>query len=85
MSVFLVIGVVGVVILLVSLLFGEAIEGVLDLDFLGGDLFSTASLAAFLGASDSAASLHSPWWTRPGGQLRWAWWPARSPPGEPPR
>lgn len=50
MSVFLVIGVVGLAILLVSLLFGEALEGILDLDFLGGDLFSTASIAAFLGA-----------------------------------
>lgn len=50
MSVFLIIGAIGLVILLVSLLFGEAIEGVLDLDFLGGDLFSTASIAAFLGA-----------------------------------
>lgn len=50
MSVFLVVGVVGLAILLLSLLFGEIIEGVVDLDFLGGDLFSTASIAAFLGA-----------------------------------
>lgn len=50
MTTFLIIGAVGLVILLVSVIFGEAIEGIFDLDFLGGDLFSTASIAAFLGA-----------------------------------
>lgn len=50
MTTFLIIGTIGLVILLVSVIFGEAIEGIFDLDFLGGDLFSTAGIAAFLGA-----------------------------------
>lgn len=50
MTVFLIIGIVGLVVVGASLLFGEVIEGILDLDFLGGDLFSVASIAAFLGA-----------------------------------
>ena len=50
MTVFLIIGIIGLVIVGASLLFGEALEGLFDLDFLGGDLFSVASIAAFLGA-----------------------------------
>ncbi len=50
MTVFLIIGILGLMIVGLSLLFGEAIDGLLDLDFLGGDLFSIASIAAFLGA-----------------------------------
>lgn len=50
MTVFLIIGIIGLVIVGASLLFGEAIEGLFDLDFLGGDLFSVAGIAAFLGA-----------------------------------
>lgn len=50
MTTFLIIGGIGLVILLVSVVFGEAIEGIFDLDFLGGDLFSAAGIAAFLGA-----------------------------------
>lgn len=50
MAIFLTIGIVGLVIVAASLLFGEIIDGVFDLDFLGGDLFSVPSLAAFLGA-----------------------------------
>lgn len=50
MTVFLVLGIVGLAIVGASLLFGEVIEGLFDLDFLGGDLFSIASIAAFLGA-----------------------------------
>lgn len=50
MTVFLVIGIIGLVVVGASLLFGEALEGLFDLDFLGGDLFSIASVAAFLGA-----------------------------------
>ncbi len=50
MTAFLIIGVIGVGVLAISLVFGEALDGLLDLDFLGGDLFSLASIAAFLGA-----------------------------------
>lgn len=50
MAIFLTIGIVGLVIVATSLLFGEIIEGAFELDFLGGDLFSVPSLAAFLGA-----------------------------------
>lgn len=50
MTVFLVVGVVGLVVVGASLLFGEVLDGLFDLDFLGGDLFSVASIAAFLGA-----------------------------------
>ncbi len=50
MTVFLVIGIIGLALVAGSLIFGEAVEGLLDLDVLGGDLFSVASIAAFLGA-----------------------------------
>lgn len=50
MAVFLAVGIVGLVVVAASLLFGEAIDGLLDFDVLGGDLFSLASIAAFLGA-----------------------------------
>ena len=48
MAAFLVIGVVGLLLLLVSLVLGEVFEGVFDA--IGGDLLSGASVAAFLGA-----------------------------------
>lgn len=48
MTAFLVIGLVGIVLLLVSLVVGEVVDGLFDA--LGGDLLSGASLAAFLGA-----------------------------------
>lgn len=50
MGLFLAIGAVGLVILLLSILLGDVIDGVFDLDMLGGDLFSVAGLAAFLGS-----------------------------------
>ncbi len=46
----MVIGVIGIVVVLLSILLGDIVDGLLDLDFLGGDLFSLASVAAFLGA-----------------------------------
>lgn len=49
-GVFLAIGVIGIVVVLVALLLGDIIEGALDLDSLGGDIFSLASIAAFVGA-----------------------------------
>lgn len=50
MTLFLVIGIIGIVVVLLSILLGDIVDGLLDLDFLGGDLFSLASIAAFLGA-----------------------------------
>lgn len=50
MTFFVVVGVIGLVVVLLSILLGDIVDGLLDLDFLGGDLFSLASIAAFLGA-----------------------------------
>lgn len=50
MVLFVTIGVIGLVIVLLSILLGDVIDGIFDLDMMGGDLFSVAGLAAFLGA-----------------------------------
>lgn len=50
MTLFLTMGVIGLLVLLLSILLGDVIDGVFDLDMLGGDLFSVAGIAAFLGA-----------------------------------
>lgn len=50
MAIFVTIGVVGLVIVVLSILLGDVIDGLFELDMLGGDLFSVAGLAAFLGA-----------------------------------
>ncbi len=50
MTLFLVVGVIGIVVVLLSILLGDIVDGLIDLDVLGGDLFSLASIAAFLGA-----------------------------------
>ncbi len=50
MTIFLVIGVIGIFIALLSLLLGDVIDGLVDIDVVGGDLFSVASIAGFLGA-----------------------------------
>ena len=50
MTVFLIIGAVGLAIALVALLLGDVVDGVLHLDAFDSDLFSTAALAAFIGA-----------------------------------
>ena len=55
MTGFLVVGVVGLVLLGVSLVLGEVFDGVFDA--IGGDLLSGASLAAFLGAFGFAGAL----------------------------
>lgn len=47
---FVTIGVIGLVIVLLSILLGDVLDGLFDLDALGGDLFSVAGIAAFLGA-----------------------------------
>jgi membrane protein implicated in regulation of membrane protease activity len=44
---FLIVGCVGIALLLLSLVVGDLLDGVLDF---GGDLFSGAAIAAFLGA-----------------------------------
>lgn len=48
-TVFLVLGVVGVVLMAVALIFGDLFDG-LGLSFLDTDFFSTAAIAGFLGA-----------------------------------
>ena len=54
MVAFLVIGGVGVLLLLVSLVAGDVLDGVFDF---GGDLFSGSALAGFLGAFGFAGAL----------------------------
>ncbi|GAA4896254.1 hypothetical protein GCM10025789_12460 [Tessaracoccus lubricantis] len=50
MTAFLIIGGVGIALVLVSLLVGDVLDGLFDLDVLGGDLFSVSSISAFVGA-----------------------------------
>ena len=50
MTFFVIIGVIGLLTVLLSILLGDILEGIFNLDALGGDLFSVAGLAAFLGA-----------------------------------
>ncbi len=54
MLTFLVIGGIGVVLLLVSLVVGDFLDGVLDF---GGDLFGAEALAGFLGAFGFAGAI----------------------------
>lgn len=54
MLTFYVIGGVGIALLVVSILLGDLLDGVLDF---GGDLFSGAALAGFLGAFGFAGAL----------------------------
>lgn len=49
MTGFVALGVAGLLLLLVSLLVGDVLDGLNHVEVLGGDLFSTASLAGFLG------------------------------------
>ena len=55
MTAFLVIGGIGVVLLLVSLVLGDLLEGVFS--GLGGDLLSGAALSGFVGAFGFTAAL----------------------------
>lgn len=50
MTLFLTIGIIGIVVVLAALLLGDLIEGLINVDAFGGDLFSLAGLAAFTGA-----------------------------------
>ncbi len=54
MITFLLIGAVGIALLLVSLIVGDILDGLLDF---GGDLFSGAALAGFLGAFGFSGAL----------------------------
>ena len=47
---FLTMGIIGIVVVGVALLLGDVIEGALNVDFMDGDLFSLAGMAAFIGA-----------------------------------
>lgn len=49
-SAFLVIGVVGAGLLLLAVVIGDVLDGVLHFDAIGGDFFSFAGLAGFIGA-----------------------------------
>ena len=50
MTLFLIIGAVGLTLVVVALLIGDVLDGALHLDVLDSDLFSISSLAAFVGA-----------------------------------
>ena len=50
MTLFLIIGAVGLALVVVALLIGDVLDGALHLDVLDSDLFSISSLAAFVGA-----------------------------------
>ncbi|WJZ01420.1 NfeD family protein [Corynebacterium freiburgense] len=50
MTVFLVIGGIGLALVILTFLVGDLLDGVFDFDALDNDLFSLSSLAAFLGA-----------------------------------
>lgn len=50
MTPFLIIGGVGLLLVLLALVVGDLLDGLLNLDVLGGDLFSFSSIAAFIGA-----------------------------------
>ncbi len=54
MLTFLIIGAVGIVLLVVSLVLGDLLDGLMDF---GGDLFSGAALAGFLGAFGFAGAI----------------------------
>ncbi len=50
MTVFLILGVIGVVVLLVSLVLGDFLDATFHIEALDSDVFSLAALAAFVGA-----------------------------------
>lgn len=49
-TVFLIVGAVGAVLLLAATLIGDLVDGALHFDDIGGDFFSFAGLAGFIGA-----------------------------------
>ena len=50
MSIFLILGVVGIAVLLVSLILGDLLDSALHFDGLDSEVFSTSVIAAFIGA-----------------------------------
>lgn len=50
MTLFLIIGAIGVALALVALVVGDVLDGFLNLDALDSDLFSISSISAFVGA-----------------------------------
>ena len=50
MTLFLIIGAIGIALALVALVVGDVLDGVLHLDALDSDLFSISSISAFVGA-----------------------------------
>lgn len=50
MTTFIIIGSIGLALVIVSLLVGDLLDGLLNLDVIDNDLFSVSSVAAFLGA-----------------------------------
>lgn len=50
MTLFLIIGAIGVTLAVVALVIGDVLDGVLNLDALDSDLFSISSISAFVGA-----------------------------------
>ena len=50
MSVFLILGIAGVMVLLVSLILGDLLDSALHFDGLDSEVFSTSVIAAFVGA-----------------------------------
>ncbi|MEZ5087499.1 MAG: NfeD family protein [Tessaracoccus sp.] len=57
MTAFLIMGAVGVALVLMSLIFGDLIDGIIDIDILDSDLFSLTSVAAFVGAFGFGAAI----------------------------
>lgn len=50
MSIFLILGIAGVMVLLVSLILGDLLDSALHFDGLDSEVFSTSVIAAFVGA-----------------------------------
>ncbi|MBF4161080.1 NfeD family protein [Nocardioides acrostichi] len=57
MTLFLVLGFVGLGIIALALLVGDVFDGMLDLDVLDGDVFSTAAIGGFLSAGGFGAAI----------------------------
>lgn len=56
-TLFLIIGGIGAALLLVATLIGDLLDGIFDFDSIGGDFFSFAGLAGFVGALGFTAAI----------------------------
>ena len=90
MSVFLIVGFVGLALLLVSLVLGDMVDGFStgSFDALSSDVFSTAVIGAFVSALGFGGAIAErpgrPWCVAPADRARLrACSSARSPPGSP--